>query len=264
MAHSFVAYIDEAGDEGFKFKVWPERASSEWFVLAACIVREKLQSTAMREIKRIVDPIEKNRNAPLHFKQLPHEARVAVCHGLGKTAFRIVVVSVNKRALPQPHTLRGNRRLYFYYTRYFVERLSWLTRDHRIDGEGDGFCKLVFSRAKNLSYVLLKEYLTRLKNHHQTQIDWSAIDPDGIEVLQHDQSLGLRLADAAASGVHCALELSPHGFCEDRYVRLLKPTIYRNGNNYRSYGMKIVPQAPEPEVARDGRYGWIEQLFGAE
>jgi len=62
---SFIAFIDEAGDEGFKFKDWPERASSEWFVLAACIVREGIdpqrcgrssaRSIPLRRIGRTVE-----------------------------------------------------------------------------------------------------------------------------------------------------------------------------------------------------------------
>ncbi|MCX6841973.1 MAG: DUF3800 domain-containing protein [candidate division WOR-3 bacterium] len=37
---SFVAYIDEAGDEGFKFGA----GSSEWFVISAAVFRRKSQS----------------------------------------------------------------------------------------------------------------------------------------------------------------------------------------------------------------------------
>jgi hypothetical protein len=121
---------------------------------------------------------------------------------------------------------------------------------------------LIFSRAKSLSYVALADYLNKLKNEHHTQIDWTAIDPDKIEVLQHEQSVGLRLADAIASGVHCALELSRHGFCEDRYLRLMKQKIYCLKGNYLSYGLKVVPAIPACEPDRDNRYkciDWFQQ-----
>jgi hypothetical protein len=36
---SFVAYIDESGDEGFNFAEFPEIKSSEWFVLSAVVIR---------------------------------------------------------------------------------------------------------------------------------------------------------------------------------------------------------------------------------
>jgi len=39
---SFRAYIDESGDEGFKFrKSFDEEASSNWFILAAFVTRKK-------------------------------------------------------------------------------------------------------------------------------------------------------------------------------------------------------------------------------
>jgi hypothetical protein len=259
--HSFVAFIDEAGDDGFTFRPHPEQGSSEWFVLGACIMREKNRAAVMRRTNEVLNPIEILRRAPVHFRKLNHEQRVLIAHLLGNLSMRIVTVPVNKiatAALPDGHTLKGNRRLYFYYTRYILERLSWITRDSRTAGEGNGFCKLIFSRAKNLSYTALKEYLHKLKDEHQTQIDWTAIDPDRIEVLQHEQSVGLRLADAVASGVHCALELSRHGFCEDRYLRLMMAKIYCRNGNYLSYGLKIVPDIPACEPARDNRYRCLD------
>ena len=261
MSNSFVAFIDEAGDEGFKFRPHPEPGSSEWFVLGACIMREKNRSAVMRRAHEIVNPMEVLKKAPVHFMNLSHDQRVAVSNMLGSISVRIVTVSVNKiatAALPDGHTLRGKRRLYYYYTRYILERLSWITRDMRINGEGNGFCKLIFSRAKSLSYVGLQEYLNRLKKDHDTEIDWSAIDPDKIEVLQHEDSLGLRLADAVASGTRCAFELSKHGFCEDRYLRLMKPKIYSRNGNYFGYGLKINPQRPEVEPDRDSRYSCLD------
>lgn len=265
MSNSFVAFIDEAGDEGFTFRPHPTPGSSEWFVLGACIMREKNRSAVMRRVNEVLGPIEALRRAPAHFMNLSHEQRVAIAHMLGTLSARIVTIPINKiatAALPEGHTLRGRRRLYFYYTRYVLERISWITRDHRTNGEGDGSCKLIFSRAKNLSYDGLKTYLKKLKDEHETEIDWSAINPDNIEVGQHEQSVGLRLADAVVSGVRCALELTPHGFCEDRYLRLMKPKIYCLNGNYFSYGLKIVPNIPPCEPARDNRYSclaWFQE-----
>ena len=40
MTASFVAYVDESGDEGFKF-LPNEQGSSRWFVLSALVVRKE-------------------------------------------------------------------------------------------------------------------------------------------------------------------------------------------------------------------------------
>ena len=38
MAHSFIAYIDESGDEGFSFAANPGQGSSHWFVISAAMI----------------------------------------------------------------------------------------------------------------------------------------------------------------------------------------------------------------------------------
>lgn len=40
MTASFVAYVDESGDEGFKF-LPNEKGSSRWFVLSAMVIRKE-------------------------------------------------------------------------------------------------------------------------------------------------------------------------------------------------------------------------------
>ena len=38
MARTFVAFIDEAGDEGFFIVPRPDKKSSEWFLMSAVVV----------------------------------------------------------------------------------------------------------------------------------------------------------------------------------------------------------------------------------
>jgi Protein of unknown function (DUF3800) len=252
--HSFHAYIDEAGDEGFSFKDFPDKGSSEWFVIAASIVKETERLSASRALKVTLDPIEEKRKAPVHFAALPHDARVAIAHCLSRMPVTAVAIAINKRALAQ-HTLAGNRRLHFYAARYLLERISWIARD-RSQGAGNGKCSLTFSHCKGLSYELLAEYFKTLQKQ-QTQVSWGHLDVERLKVRGHAESIWLRSADAIASGVAQGLELSRHGFCEDKYARLLRPIVYSVGLNYRSYGMKVFPQRPPIENERDNRYEWL-------
>ncbi len=254
--HSFHAFIDESGDEGFIFKDHPEKASSEWFAISACIVRATRMLPASRELRSTFDPIEAARKAPAHFAALPHDARVAVVNGIAKLPIRVAVVAINKRSLKPGHTLGGNRRIHFYAARYLLERISWIARDHTNPGEGNGQCKLTFSHCKGLSYSILSDYFEKLKGQ-QTQIAWDHVDSQEIKVLPHADSVWLRAADATASSATQALELSRHGFCEHRYITTLKPAIYNIKGNYLSYGMKIFPQVPAVEKERDNRYDWL-------
>ncbi len=259
--HSFIAYIDEAGDEGFIFKDPPERASSEWFVIGATVIRSADESAAMEQMKGVIAPMEEKRKFPIHFSKLPHEARVAICHGLSKSKVFGIIVAGNKRQLDQPdHALDSDRHLYFYSTRFLIERISWLVRDCRRQGEGNGQCKLVFSHCKNLSYSRLKTYLKHLRTI-PTHIEWNAVDVDNIEVLAHGKSVGLRLADSLVSGFYQGLELSQYSFSEGRYARMLKPIMYQHGGKYMSYGLKRHPCLPQEEEDRDGRYIWIREYL---
>ena len=254
--YSFHAYIDEAGDEGFKFRDFPEKGSSEWFILSACVVRATRIQDASRLLRNTLGPIEASRRAPAHFAQLPHEAKVALTHQISHLPIRAIAICVHKRALPGGHTLDSNRRLHFYAARLLLERISWIARDQSRVGEGNGQCQLTFSHCKSLSYERLRDYF-RLIQKSRSQVAWPHVDVDKFRVWGMDKTVWLRVADAIASGVAQGVELSRHGFCEDRFAKTLRPVVYHHGQNYQSYGMKVMPAHPAIEVDRDNRYEWF-------
>lgn len=261
LMHSFHAFIDESGDEGFTFKDPPDRASSEWFVISAVVVSVSREPGAARQLNEILAPLEKRRNKVIHFQTLPHEIRVPVIDRIAKLPLRAVSICFNKKKLGE-HTLGGQRRLYFYCTRFLLERISWMVRDRFQKGgvSGDGRCKLTFAHCKNLSYQSMGAYLQLLRWEQETQIKWPYLDHEEISVKQPMESIWLRAADCVASGIYRGLELSEHGFCEERYGTMLKPIIYERDGNYFSYGLKMYPGVPEPEAERANRYGWLSQF----
>jgi hypothetical protein len=54
MTASFVAYVDESGDEGFKF-LPNEQGSSRWFVLSAMVIRRE------KDLQVVADTLEAKR-----------------------------------------------------------------------------------------------------------------------------------------------------------------------------------------------------------
>lgn len=260
MAHSFVAYIDESGDEGFKFRAEPGRGSSEWFVLSALMIPQVQDIIEVKKFHEVIRPMEVARKAPIHFAKLSHEQRVAVCAAIGVSGFRTVNISVHKPSL-DPTNFDSAYRLYFYATRYLLERISWLARDRANAYPGDGRVRLIFSNRRRMSYDDLRAYLERLRAappEDDVRVHWPAIDPALVEARPHEQLVGLRAVDAVASGLRYGLELTQYGHCEDRYGRQMAPRVYRHFGGARSYGMKFFPQQP---VATPERYGWIEELF---
>lgn len=213
----------------------------------------------LRKLDAVIRPIEAARDSVIHFHKLNHEQRIAVSAALGQSQFAFLTINADKPRIESPQ-LKTGYALYFYMTRYLLERLSWLARDAPLPSNGRREIKIIFSNRSRMSYDDLRSYVTRLRGM-QTSIYWPAIDEALITTRTHKELIGLRAVDAVASGIRWGLELSPYGFCEDRYLRLMAPRVYRRNGRYRSYGMKFFPEVPAIEPERDNRYGWIDAIF---
>jgi hypothetical protein len=248
MASSFIAYIDESGDDGLSgtYRLPGQHGgSSNWLTISTSIWRHSRDIEAVRwrdEIRKRL-PEQKHKN-PLHCSKLTHQQRLMACQVLSEKSMRSICVMANK-ALIRTNVFTRQNQLYFYLSRYLIERISWFCRDMRgWVPDGDGRVKIVFSRRGGLSYEGFKDYLTRLKNADQEniEIDWNVIDIDGIEARDHRAKAGLQIADLVATCMTAGLEPDMYGNCERRYAETLRPLIYRRGDNYLSYGVKLVPR----------------------
>lgn len=259
MAHSFIAYVDESGDEGLtgKFRV-PGRGggSSHWLTLGATLWRNSRDLDAVRWAKSIIEQLpEARRRRPLHFMDLDHAQRVMAISTLAGEPFRSISIIANKPVIPQGiYTERS--QLYHYLCRYLIERISWLCRDLRPSvPEGDGRVKIVFSRRRSMNYDDFQSYMLKLKDMDdpEIRIHWPVIDIDGIEAQDHGARFGLQLADLVTSGITAALEPDFYGNVEPRFARMLKPHVYHRGKNYLSYGAKLVPPHEQLELTKHQR-----------
>lgn len=241
MTCSYRVYIDESGDEGFKF-LDNERGSSRWLVLSAVILRQKNDMEAVTTAKLARELLNKPPKTVLHFRELKHEQRVPLARLLGEMQARTVNVLIHKPSIPAPENFQQEKySLYRYACRLLLERVSWLCRDHRKADEGDGQAELVFSNRSAMSYDDLREYLTQLKTDttNDVRIDWSVINPQLVRAVNHDQLAGLQLADAIATSVFYAVHKNIYGEVEERYLKLIAPTIYRREGSIEGYGLKF-------------------------
>jgi len=162
---------------------------------------------------------------------------------MAEQPFRVSGVFTHKPVIPDGIYVDKNQ-LYHYMTRYLIERLSWLCRDYRpLVPEGDGRCKIVFSRRGGMNYEDFQNYLRTLKANFDPdiRIHWPVIDIDGVEAVDHGQRYGLQLADLAVSGLRAALEFDRYGNLEPRFAEILRPLIYSRNGKCLSYGAKLVP-----------------------
>ena len=241
MTTSFVAYIDESGCEGFTF-LPGENGSSRWFVLSAVVVRKENDHSVVQLAKDARTLLKKDPKKALHFRELKHEHRVPLARLIGNASLRTVSVLIHKPSIAEPEVFQNQRySLYRYATRLLAERISWLCRDGGRTGMGNGRVELIFANRSAMSYDELREYLESLDGNQaaDARSDWNVIDPKLIRAVNHDQLAGLQLADAVASGIFFAINKTQYGETEDRYLRLLAPTIYRNQQRVEGYGLKI-------------------------
>lgn len=249
MAHSYIAYIDESGDDGLigRFRQpGGEGGPSHWLAVGAVVWRMSRDLDMVKCAQSIISELpERKRHKPLHFAELDHPQRVMATNHLRPRPFRVTGVFAHKPVIPGGIYLDKNQ-LYHYMTRYLIERLSWLCRDfRRYVPEGDGRVKIVFSRRGGMNYEDFQGYLNVLRATFDAdvQIHWPVIDIDGVEAVDHGQRFGLQLADLAVSGLRAALEPDPYGNLEPRFAEALKERVYARNGNFLSYGAKLVPTA---------------------
>lgn len=247
MAASFLAYIDESGDDGLgrKFRQPGRRGgSTHWLVISATIVRQSRHKDIICWRDEILDQMPDKKNRNLHFAQLNHGQKLAAVRTLSQKPLRIVSVLAAKPPIPDG-TYPDKNQLYFYMTRYLIERVSWLCRDYRrYAPEGDGSVAITFSRRGGMSYPAFRDYLTTLRADQTgtVRVYWPAVDISAVEAHDHSRLAGLQLADVGASAMAAIFEPDFYGNYEPRYGRVLKPVVYNRNRNYLSYGLKIVPR----------------------
>ena len=258
---TFVVYIDESGDEGFRF----HHGSSEWFVLAAVITRKETDLDTVKLVDAVRRKLGKPDKKPLHFRDLKHEQRLPFIDEIARADLRTIIVLVHKPTLNEPEKFQERYRLYFYSVRYLFERISWYCRDHKTRHDsGDGSAEIIFSNRSGMSYDELKQYIRLLKNQigfFDVRIEQSIIREDMITAYSPGRRMGLQIADAVASGFFYAVQSTRYGFTEDRYVKMLKPIIYHRRGRHLGYGLKLWPREVEGMVKSEGNLEWIRDVY---
>lgn len=251
MTSSFRVYIDESGDEGFKF-LPDEQGSSRWLLLSALVFRRENDLLAVELAKQARELLKKPHKHPLHFRELKHEQRVPLARLIGQVNARAVNVLIHKPSIAEPEKFQQLKySLYRYACRVLLERVSWLCRDHYRTGHGNGRAELIFSNRSAMSYDDLRNYLQQLKEDiaKDVRIDWNVVDPALVSAVNHDHLAGLQLADAVATSVFYAVHKNQYGEVEERYLKLIAPIIYRHEGRMDGYGLKFWCE-DKAEIAR--------------
>lgn len=261
MKASFRVYIDESGDEGFVFK--PDGSgSSRWLVLSALITRRETDLETVKLIDRVRRQLGRLPRTPLHFRDLKHEQRIPYVREIAAAKIRTVSVLIHKPSISEPEKFQSEKYLlYRYASRMLLERVSWLCRDNRKEGAGNGEAEIIFSNRSKMSYEELRGYLRTLKTKSDplgVTIDWSVVNPDTVKAINHEQLMGLQLADAVASSLYYAANVNRYGDTEPRYQDILRPIFYRHKGTALGYGLKFWPKDLTSLVPSQGHLAVFE------
>jgi hypothetical protein len=245
----YVAYIDEAGDEGFgKLAAGPVGGQSRWLVLGACIVSREndLRLPALRD--QIVTRFAKRKSHDLHFRDLKHAQKVVVCQEIAAFPLEVCVTLSHKITIPGSRfevAFKKKGYLYNYLVRWLLERITTACAENSHPSACS--LKLVFSRRSGTNYQTMKEYLELMRDGREVMqpvrsINWKVLNVDDIAVENHSKWAGLQVADCVTSAFFVAVEPNVYGNYEPAYAQLLKTRVLRaKGGSALNRGVAPVP-----------------------
>lgn len=244
----FIAYIDEAGDEGFgKLKAADGNGGqSRWLLIGACLVRADDDAKLPGWRDAIVARLP-GRRRDLHFRDLNHDQRVFVSQELARLPLGAAVTFSHKVTIPGSKwetTFKRKGYLYNYLVRWLLERLTFECSPDL--GEPPNSLKLVFSRRGGTDYATMRDYLILMRDGRELMqpvrsIKWDVLDVNNIAVESHGKWAGLQFADCMTSAFFSAVEPNVYGNYEPRYADHFRPRLIRRNGNALNCGIAPVP-----------------------
>lgn len=253
----FLAHIDEAGDPGIK-TVAPidPKGASEWFVVGCTVIRAANDRKTVELVQGIKRDIRSVQRPDLHYRFLNEPRKMAVCQAIAQAELRNFVVASNKRNMrgyrnpaAEALSMHPNDYFYNYCIRILLERVSAWCAHRSIKETGHPQpVKLIFSRRGRHSYRHVLTYLSVLQKQTEEDrlyqnaraIDFSVVDPNFFEVIEHQRNAGCQIADVVASAFFQATNASSRNWTT-RYAEALKPRMASRGSAHVNFGVTLLP-----------------------
>ena len=245
----YVAYIDEAGDEGFgKLATLNAGGQSRWLVIGACIVRHEddLKLPGLRN--QIVTRLGRRQTKEVHFRDLKHAQKIVACQEIARFPISVCVTFSHKITIagtPYEPTFKRPGYLYNYLVRWLLERVTAFCATQ---GDFRDPCKLrlVFSRRANTNYQSMKNYLELMRDGLEQvrpvrSINWRVLNVNDIAVENHSKWAGLQVADCVTSAFFQAVEPNAYGNYETAYAEHFRAQVIRSGTSALNSGVSPVP-----------------------
>lgn len=261
MATEFVAYIDEAGDEGFgKLSTGQRGGQSEFLILGACLVPREIDRTLPALRDAILAKFPERKSRELHFRNLNHAQKVVTSQEIGKSAVAACLTVSHKVTIPDSKweaTFKQKGYLYNYLLRWLLER----TTEHCARTIKNARLKVVFSRRSGTNYQSMIDYLCLMRDGGEKMppvrsINWNVLDVGDIAVENHSKWAGLQIADCITSAFFPGFEPNVYGNYETAYAQYLKGNLISRWGNRLGFGLTIVP-SPNKAALNGNQLGFF-------
>ncbi|WID95950.1 DUF3800 domain-containing protein [Bosea vestrisii] len=285
-AYHYVAFIDEAGDDGLRaVKPLTVPGSSEWLILSAVVIRAENESKLESWIGEIRASLGRRQTNEIHFAKLAPFQKSAACSVIAGLDVRLFVIASNKKNMqgyrnPFAGKIPSSNWFYCWMSRLLLERVTHFVK-YKSDAEyGESRkIKLEYSARGGLKYSQMKAYYEwmKLKRHNPFlpwgRIEWDVLDHQLFKVYPHHERAGLQLADIAASAFFKACDKHDTGACDSTFAKLLAPRMARQPSETgwltSGYGVKLMPSLKGAQLGPEQSdifkfYGYPRQWWDPE
>jgi len=226
--NDLVAFLDESGDEGFKFET---TTCSKWFVVGGIILTHNESNSMVNGINEFI--LKYCSNKPINktsFKELSHNQRKNLLGILSKYNYQAISSAFYKPKIDPSNNLCTYPSMYFVAVKNLIERLTWVTNQFNKKR-----VHILISNRNSISSQNLQQYL--FVNSINANKNLFYKNNLGMVCLSTPNNNNkLLLADYASSCIFHALEKTSEAqVVENIYCDIfLKGRMY--SSNHKKYG----------------------------
>lgn len=262
----YVAFIDEAGDDGLQsIKTNGTPGASEWLAISAVVVRIEREQEVVGWVRNILDLVKQPQMRYLHFRDLKDPKKHLVCQEMAKLPVRLFTLLSHKKNMEKRRNLNAerakvNRTAWFYVwcTKLLLEEVTDFCGRHSRAHYGEPHVvKCEFSQRGGVNlddvqsyYKYIKEQaLLGLSFNDTFPLDWDVVNHEEMFIHPNSMRAGLQLADGLASAFFAAVERAPDGTTKPDFAKHLLPRICRDRRKHSyMYGLKVLPRWKPPTL----------------